>query len=83
MAKLKAKTRNAMPAKSFALPGKRKYPIEDAGHARAALSRAAHNATPAEQKTIRSAVARKFPAMKVAAHDKAKHDPHTGAIGAH
>jgi len=35
MAKLSTKTRKAMPAKSFALPGK-KFPIENKSHARAA-----------------------------------------------
>jgi hypothetical protein len=80
MAKLKAKTRNALPAKDFALPGRR-YPIEDKGHARAALSRAAHNATPAERNKIRRKVEKKFPGMRVSKPD-AKHEPHN-AIGSH
>ena len=37
MAKLKAATRNKLPAKDFAGPG-RSFPIEDKNHARAALS---------------------------------------------
>lgn len=64
MAKLTAKTRNALPAKDFALPG-RKYPIPDKGHAKAALSRAAHNATPAEDAKIKREVKAKFPGMEV------------------
>jgi hypothetical protein len=83
MAKLKAATRNKLKPGSFALPKKRKYPIEDASHARNALSRAAHNASPAEQATIKRAVKRRFPGIKVEAHDQAKHQPHTGAIGSH
>lgn len=64
MAKLNAKARHALPAKDFALPGDR-YPIPDSGHAKAALSRAAANASPAEQAKIRAAVERKFPSMDV------------------
>ena len=64
MAKLSAKTRNKLPASSFAGPD-RSYPIEDAGHARAALSRAAHNASPALEAKIKAKVRRKFPNIHV------------------
>ncbi len=40
MAELKAKTRNKLPAKAFAEPDKRAYPIEDKPHARNAKARA-------------------------------------------
>ncbi len=40
MAELKAKTRNKLPAKDFAEPGKRAYPIKDKPHARNAKARA-------------------------------------------
>jgi hypothetical protein len=40
MAELKAKTRNKLPAKDFAEPDKRAYPIEDKSHARNAKARA-------------------------------------------
>jgi hypothetical protein len=40
MAKLKAATRNALPKSDFGLPGARKYPMPDKGHAVAAKSRA-------------------------------------------
>jgi hypothetical protein len=40
MAELKAKTRNKLPAKDFAEPDKRAYPIEDKAHARNAKARA-------------------------------------------
>jgi hypothetical protein len=41
MAKLKSTTRDALPAKDFAEPDTRAYPIEDKAHARNAKARAA------------------------------------------
>jgi len=38
--KLKAKTRNSLPASKFGEPGSRKYPMEDKSHARNAKARA-------------------------------------------
>lgn len=64
MGKLTAAARRRLPKSAFALPGGR-YPINDPGHARAALSRGAHNATPAEMAKIRAAVHRKFPGIKL------------------
>ena len=40
MAKISTDTRNQLPAKDFAEPEKRAYPIEDKGHARNAKARA-------------------------------------------
>ncbi len=40
------KQRKKLSTKSFALPGKRKYPIPDKAHARNALARVAQNGTP-------------------------------------
>lgn len=40
MSKLSTKARNKLPKSKFALPGERKYPIEDKAHAKAAKSRA-------------------------------------------
>ena len=40
MAKLKTSTRDKLPAKKFAEPAKRAYPIEDKPHARNAKARA-------------------------------------------
>lgn len=40
MAKLRAKTRNALPSSDFGLPGGRKYPMEDRAHAIDAKGRA-------------------------------------------
>ena len=60
MAKLTAKKRNALPRGAFVFPGKRKFPIEDASHARNALSRAGAKGGEVEKK-VRAAVHRKFP----------------------
>jgi hypothetical protein len=57
--------RAKMSNKSFALPGKKKYRIDDAPHARNALSRVAQHGTPAEKSKVKKAVARKFPSVKV------------------
>ncbi len=40
MAKLTEKDRKKLPKKMFALPGERKYPIEDKAHAKNAKARA-------------------------------------------
>lgn len=70
--KLSTAERNALPSSDFALPGKGKgpqrkgagsYPINDRGHARTALSRAAANASPAEQAEIKRKVHEKYPDM--------------------
>jgi hypothetical protein len=61
MAKLKAAQRNKLPASSFAEPAKRKYPVPDASHARAALSRVSAHGTPEEKALVRKKVHSKFP----------------------
>jgi hypothetical protein len=63
MSKLSTKARAQLPTHSFALPGERKYPIQDAPHARNALSRVAQHGTPAEQRAVRAAVARRYPGI--------------------
>ncbi len=60
MAKLTTEARKAIPTKSFALPGRRAYPIEDESHARDALARASGKPEEAE---VRAAVHRKFPGI--------------------
>lgn len=60
MAKLTAKARNALPAKDFALPKERKYPIEDASHAANAKSRASGKSVEAK---VDAKVHSKFPNM--------------------
>lgn len=71
--KLSAGDRKALPSQDFALPGKGKgpegkgsgsYPIPDEGHAKAALSRGAANASPAEDAEIKRKVQEKFPGIK-------------------
>lgn len=62
MAKLTAKTRAAIPSKEFALSGRR-YPIENASHARAALSDVGRVGTPVQKAQVRAAVAKKYPSM--------------------
>lgn len=58
--KLTASARKKIDAKSFALPGRR-YPIEDASHARNALSRVSANGSPEEKATVRRKVHSKYP----------------------
>src|SRR6201989_1206673 len=58
------KERKKLKNKSFALPGKRKYPIPDKAHARNALARVAQKGTPAEKKKVRAAVEKRFPSLR-------------------
>lgn len=60
--KLSTTKRNSLPARAFALPGRR-YPIPDASHGRNALARVSQNGTPEEKSKVRAAVHRKFPSM--------------------
>lgn len=59
--KLTAAARKQIPSKDFALPGGR-YPVNDANHARAALSML-HNASSSEQSTIKAKVHSKYPGI--------------------
>jgi hypothetical protein len=61
---LSTKDRKRLKKKSFALPGKRKYPIPDKAHARNALARVAQNGSPGEQKKVRAAVTKRFPSLR-------------------
>lgn len=61
MAKLTSKKRNKLSKKTFALPEKRAYPLNDKSHARAALSMVAQHGTPEEKKKVRQKVAQKYP----------------------
>ena len=60
---LTTKQRKKLSKRSFALPGKRKYPIPDRAHARNALARVAQNGTSAEQKKVTAAVRKRFPSV--------------------
>jgi hypothetical protein len=64
MATLNAHRRRKLQKKQFALPGKRKYPIHDKAHARAALSYAARSDTEGSEDTVRKAVLQKYPSLK-------------------
>lgn len=63
MAKLTTKSRNSLKTSTFAVPGRRAYPIPDASHARNALSRVSGNGSSAEKAKVRSAVHSKFPGI--------------------
>ena len=62
MAKLTAKKRNAIPSGDFAGPD-RSYPIEDASHARNALSRVSQFGSSALKAKVRAKVHKKFPGI--------------------
>lgn len=59
MAKLTAQQRKRLPNSIFALPGRR-YPVNDAVHARNALARVSQFGTPAEKSAVRRRVRLKF-----------------------
>lgn len=63
MAKLSSKERKDLPKSAFAEPAKRKYPINDANHARNALARVSQFGSSSEKAKIKSAVGRKFPSI--------------------
>ena len=65
MAKLNTAERAGLPAKDFAGPD-RSYPINDASHARNALSRVSQHGTPALKARVKNAVKRKYPGIKQA-----------------
>lgn len=72
MAVLHAKQRNKLQTGTFALPSKRKYPIHDKAHAKAALSMAARSDTEGEESTVRAAVLKKYPQLR---KGDSKHGP--------
>lgn len=63
MAKLRAARRNKMPKTSFAIPGKRAYPIHDRSHASNALARVSQHGTPSQKARVRAAVCRRYPGL--------------------
>jgi len=56
--------RKKMAASSFALPGKKKYRVDDPAHARSALARVQQHGTPAEKKQVRAKVRAKYPSIR-------------------
>lgn len=67
MAVLSTSDRKNLPKADFAIPSKApgsgSYPINDASHARDALSRVSANGSSAEKAEVRTAVKRKFPGI--------------------
>jgi len=63
MAKLSSKKRKSLPKKSFALPGKRAYPIHDRAHASNALARVSQHGTPSQKRTVRAKVCARYPGL--------------------
>jgi len=63
MAKLTAAGRKKIKKKNFALPEKKKYPIQDRVHAQNALARVSQFGTPAEKAQVRKRVHKKYPSM--------------------
>lgn len=55
--------REHLKTKSFAVPGERKYPIENEAHARNALARVDQHGTPGEKAQVYAAVAKKYPGL--------------------
>lgn len=73
--------RDEMPSSDFALPAQQAYRIDDPAHARAALGRAAQNATPAEQAKVKAAVAKKYPSIDQAGKKPAAKKPAAKSSG--
>jgi hypothetical protein len=71
MAKLNAAKRNSLPGKDFAVPG-RKYPIENASHARNALARVAQHGSPEQKAEVKQKVHARYPGIKVKSEGNAK-----------
>ncbi len=65
--KLTTKARKSLPKSDFAVPGKApasgSYPVNDANHARAALSMVARFGSPSEKAAVHAKVAAKFPGI--------------------
>lgn len=72
MAKMTYGEKKKLPKKSFAEPGKRKYPIQDEAHARNALARVSQSGTPEEKAVVRKKVAKKFPGITQSKGPQAK-----------
>jgi hypothetical protein len=64
VARLTARRRKRLKKKSYALQRKKKYPIHDKAHARAALARVAQHGTAAEKKTVRAKVTKRYPSLR-------------------
>lgn len=65
MAKLTSTQRNRLSRQEFVFPAERKYPIEDASHARNALARASQHLGAEGQAKVKAAVKRRYPNIAV------------------
>jgi len=63
MAVLTSEQRKRMAKSTFAIPGRRAYPLPDESHGRNALARVSQFGTPSEKATVRAAVHRRFPGI--------------------
>jgi hypothetical protein len=63
MAKLSSRGRNKLSKRSFAIPGKRKYPIHDRKHAANALSRVSQHGSASQKKMVRAKVCARYPSL--------------------
>ena len=69
---MRASQRNKLPKSAFALPSKRKYPIDTKKRAKAALSYAARSDTEGAYSTIRAKVLKRYPSLKKSGGGKRK-----------
>lgn len=60
MARLSAAQRRRLPDSAFAIPEDRAYPIEDRGHAQAALGEVKAHGSPWERRRVRRAVKARY-----------------------
>lgn len=65
MAVLSSTARKRLSKNEFVFPKERKYPIEDASHARNALARASQNLGPEGISKVKAAVKRRYPNIQV------------------
>lgn len=60
---MKASKRNRLSSRSFAIPGKRAYPINDRAHAANALARVSQHGSPSQKARVRAAVCKRYPSL--------------------
>lgn len=62
-ARLTSETRESLSDSDFVFPGERRYPIQDASHARSALQRVSQHGSDSEKSRVRSAVSQRYPGI--------------------
>jgi hypothetical protein len=60
---MRASKRNSLRKSSFAIPGKRAYPIHDRKHAANALARVSQHGTPSQKARVRAKVCARYPSL--------------------